>query len=113
MWRRYFQVLQSLDIDIINDGHDGIAALATAGKLKAVVTTNFDRLIEIALGKHGVLCEVVYDDAGFTEMGKRLRTRKDGPLPVIKIHGCVSDHKSMIDTLKQRRLSRSNALDRF
>ena len=25
-------------------------------------------------------------------------------LPVLKVHGCVSDHLSMINTLKQRRL---------
>src|SRR5262245_20324352 len=45
---RYFRGLQALDIDVINASHEGIAALADAGCIKAVVTTNFDRLIEYA-----------------------------------------------------------------
>lgn len=100
---RYFRALQSLDVDVINAAHDGIAALAAAGALKAVVTTNFDRLIEQALDRRGVKYDVAYDDVGYVDMSKRLSTGGSGPLPVIKIHGCVSDHWTMIDTLKQRK----------
>ncbi len=104
---RYFRALQALDIDVINAGHDGIAALANAGALRAVVTTNFDRLIERALDKWSVPYVVAYDDAGYVEMLQRLSGRDRGPLPVLKIHGCVCDHRSMIDTLKQRKRGRS------
>ena len=52
--------------------------------------------------------EAVFDDAGFRRMSERTAA---GPLPVIKIHGFVSDHRSMIDTLKQRKRGRSDALE--
>jgi tetratricopeptide (TPR) repeat protein len=107
---RYFEALQALDIKVINRGHEGIAALAAAGALKAVVTTNFDRLIEHAVEGRGEKCVVAFDDGGFIDMGRRLHAGGRAPLPVIKIHGCVSDHKSMIDTLKQRRRGRARYL---
>jgi hypothetical protein len=108
---RYFRALQSLDVDTINAGHDGIAALAAAGALKAVVTTNFDQLIERALDKRGVNYAVAKDDVGYVKMLQRLApSRERGPLPVLKIHGSVTDPKSMIDTLKQRKLGRSRNL---
>jgi len=101
---RYFRALQALDIDLVNSAHDAIAALAATGRVRAIVTTNFDRLIELALERRGVAHGVAYDDAGFTNLGAA------GALPVIKIHGSVSNHLSMIDTLKQRRRGRSAAL---
>ena len=104
MWRALlFAALQALDIDVVNAGHDGIAALAAAGALKAVVTTSFDRLIERDLDQRGVPYRVAYDDTGFTEMSEVFRSGRVQPLPIIKIHGCVSAHLSMIDTLKQRK----------
>ena len=39
--------------------------------------------------------------------------QNDDQLTVIKIHGCVSAHLSMIDTLKQRRCGRSEHLIRL
>jgi len=101
---RYFHALQALDIDVVNGAHDGIAALAKAGRLKAIVTTNFDRLVERALERRGVDYEIAIDDDGYA------RVREGGKLPVIKIHGCVSAHLSMIDTLKQRTRGRSRHL---
>lgn len=107
---RYFRALQALDVDVINAGHDGVAALAAAGTVKAVVTTNFDRLIERALDKRGVHYVVAYDDVGYVEMLQRVTARKREPLPILKIHGCVTNHRSMIDTLKQRKRGRSQHL---
>jgi hypothetical protein len=107
---RYFRALQALDVDAINEGHDGVAALAAAGALKAVVTTNFDALIERALDKRGVNYVVAKDDAGYVEMRGRLTRREHTPLPILKIHGSVTDHLSMIDTLKQRKRGRSQRL---
>lgn len=105
---RYFQGLQALDVDSPNDAHRGIAALAAARAVRAVVTTNFDRLIEKALDERGVPHCVAYDEASYADI-LRLTLARD-TVPVVKIHGCVSDHRSMIDTLKQRRLGRSDAL---
>src|SRR5262245_14746857 len=50
----YFRVLQALDADQWNAGHAAVAALARIGALRAVVTTNFDRLMERALAAAGV-----------------------------------------------------------
>jgi SIR2-like protein len=108
---RYFRALQALDVDAINGGHYVIAALASSGFIRAIVTTNFDPLIERALDQRGVSYTAAFNEAGFIAVAERLQN--DGPgqaLPIIKIHGCVSDHLSMIDTLKQRRLGRSAKL---
>jgi len=115
---RYFQALQALDVDAFNAAHAGIAALAQAGALRAIVTTNFDRLIERALEQRQIPFEVVYDESGFAHLGERLSQNTLTVLPIIKIHGCVSAqihgcvsaHLSMIDTLKQRKLGRSRQL---
>jgi len=45
----YFRVLQALDAEEWNGCHAAIAALAKAGLVAAIVTTNFDRLLERAL----------------------------------------------------------------
>jgi len=103
---RYFRALQALDIDIGNAAHEAIAALAAAGALRAVVTTNFDRLIERALARRGVPFIAAFDEAGYVEA----RDVRAGVLPVIKVHGCVSSALSMVDTWKQRRRGRSDRL---
>jgi hypothetical protein len=107
---RYFRALQALDVDVSNSGHRGIAALASAGALKAIVTTNFDRLIEKELARQGVAYEVAYDDQGFESLEERLGGETLRGIPLIKIHGCASAHLSMIDTLKQRQRGRSRYL---
>ena len=91
----YFRVLQALDADEWNGCHAAIAALAKAGFVAAVVTTNFDRLLERALDSAGVHYSVY-------------RKRKEyeswhideGPLAIIKVHGSVEDLDSMVDTLR-------------
>lgn len=107
---RYFRSLQSLDIDTTNAAHDAIAALAASGRVRAILTTNFDRLIERALERRHVPYVGVFDEAGFARLAEG-GAAQGKALPVIKIHGCVSDHLSMIDTLKQRRLGRSAKLE--
>lgn len=108
---RYFRALQALDIDVFNSGHDRVAALAQAGVVKAVVTTNFDRLIERAFEERGVPYFVAYEDHGYAEVLSRL-SENGTAVAILKIHGCVSDHTSMIDTLKQRKLGREQDLRR-
>ena len=103
---RYFQALQALDIEHGNAAHEAIAVLAAGGALRAVVTTNFDRLIERSLERCGVAFTPAFDEAGFAA----LTSARDGPLPVIKVHGCVSSPESMVDTWKQRCRGRSQAL---
>jgi tetratricopeptide (TPR) repeat protein len=104
---RYFHALTALDIDLPNAAHAGIAALAAVGAVRAIVTTNFDRLIERSLEGRGVPYAVAYDDAGYRAFADAWPNKA---LPVIKIHGCVSAPPSMIDTLKQRQRGRSRDL---
>src|SRR5579872_6398063 len=108
---RYFRALQALDVHATNPAHEAIAALAAAGAIRAVVTTNFDRLIERAFDRRGVAYEAAFDTQRFIRLRDRLNAAGAGPIPLIKIHGCVSDHLSMIDTLKQRRKGRSRAIE--
>jgi tetratricopeptide (TPR) repeat protein len=108
---RYFRALQALDIDLVNGGHEGLAALAAAGALRGIVTTNFDRLIELALARRGIDHVVAYDDPGFVQMSRRQRAGGRGALPIVKIHGCVSAPDSMVDTLKQRLRGRQRHLE--
>lgn len=108
---QYFDALTSLDVDTINAAHRGIAALAAAGCLAAVVTTNFDRLIEHALDAQGVPYVAAEADASYEAAAARLGSG-EGPLTILKVHGCVGAPSSLIDTLKQRRLGRAASLDR-
>lgn len=108
---RYFKALQALDVDVTNSGHEGIAALTAAGGVRAIVTTNFDRLIERALDCRDVAYEAAFDTERYTRLRDRLKASQGGSVPVIKIHGCVSQPLSMIDTLKQRRKGRSRAIE--
>ena len=74
---RYFQGLQALDIEHGNAAHEAIAALAAGGALRAVVTTNFDRLIERSLERRGIAFTPAFDEAGFAA----LTSARDSPLP--------------------------------
>jgi NAD-dependent SIR2 family protein deacetylase len=56
-------VLQALDTEVRNANHEAIAALAADGYVRAVVTINFDRLIERALTASAVQYQVFYDVA--------------------------------------------------
>ncbi|MEA2000381.1 MAG: SIR2 family protein [Actinomycetota bacterium] len=108
---QYFDALTSLDVDTFNEAHSGIAALAAAGCLAAVVTTNFDRLIEHALDAQGVPYLAAKADASYEAAAERFESG-DGPLTILKVHGCVSEPPSLVDTLKQRRLGRAASVDR-
>jgi tetratricopeptide (TPR) repeat protein len=109
----YFEALQALEVDACNGVHARLARMAKHGSLRAVVTTNFDRLVERALDGEGVPYHVAYEpdsyarcEAGLTTMAER------GRVQVVKVHGCVREPLSMIDTLKQRLLGRNQALNR-
>jgi hypothetical protein len=109
----YFRMFQALDVEAWNPGHAVIAALAAAGIVRAVITTNFDRLIELAITAAGQPARVVKDIAGFEEVAAQLAgsgTREQGVL-VIKAHGCVADPSSMVDTLRQREKGRPRKLE--
>lgn len=106
----YFDALTSLEIESTNLCHNSIAALAKAGHLTAIVTTNFDRLIEKALEYRGVNFTVACDRASFNVLFEKISSNESPTLPVIKIHGSTDNIKSLIDTRKQRRRGRTKSL---
>lgn len=103
----YFELFQPLNIGTWNDGHAAIAAIARSGVVRAVVTTNFDRLIELACESAGVATKtyVSSEDVG------NLKRRSDGAVPILKVHGSVDQRDSIVDTLRQRVLGRPEALE--
>jgi tetratricopeptide (TPR) repeat protein len=107
----YFSALQSLDVAVKNDSHRAIAALAKCGYLRAIVTTNFDRLIETALDDAQVPHRVLFDEDGYREGRRLLDDHKGRDLVVLKVHGCVSTPGSLVDTLKQRLRGRNKDLN--
>ncbi len=107
----YFKVLQALDTPDINANHVAVARLAAAGHLAAIVTTNFDRLIEHALDAQGVRHRVFAAHAHFQELPAFIETPTAAELPVIKVHGSVEAPESMVDTLRQRLMGRPETLE--
>lgn len=98
----YFRVWQSLETDVYGPVHAALAELASRGKLAAIITTNFDRLIETALKEKGQTFEVFHDGRAFESLEKIGEAEHLARLPVIKIHGSIEDPTSLVDTLKQR-----------
>lgn len=98
----YFRVFQVLDIDAWNEGHAALAALAEAGVLRAIITTNFDRLVEHALAKAKVPFRVYSSAAEFEALAELVAEPAPGtvPIPVVKAHGSVESPESMVDTLR-------------
>ncbi len=107
----YFAVFEPLDIETWNDGHAAIATLAATGLLRAVVTTNFDRLIELALHAAGVSAEVYCAPEDFERLAALEHGSAPARIPVIKVHGSVGRATTMVDTLRQRVLGRPKALE--
>ncbi|MFX1536781.1 MAG: SIR2 family protein [Promethearchaeota archaeon] len=109
----YFRALQSLDLEVFNSAHEGIIWLAKHGIVSAIVTTNFDRLLERACDAYNVQYEVAYEPKTYERALQSLQQDSpDTPLQILKIHGCVQDLHSLIDTLKQRLLGRNVYLER-
>jgi len=91
----YFPVLKILDSTQPNANHRTLAELARRGVLRAVVTTNFDTLLEQAFaGLPFETCITAEDYA---------RVPHDCERPVIyKIHGSVTSTTTLVDTVTQK-----------
>jgi tetratricopeptide (TPR) repeat protein len=107
----YFRVLQALDASAWNANHGALAGLAAAGVLRAVVTTNFDCLLERALDARQTPCRVFATAESFDALPGVVRSPLPEGLPLIKAHGTVTDPSSMVDTLAQRVAGRPQALE--
>ena len=100
----YFEVLRCIDSDRPNPNHLALAELASQGKLRAIITTNFDRAIEAAFTARNVALEVRADPQASVELTDRWQEFESGALAcqLIKIHGTADRPNTIIDTLAQR-----------
>ena len=102
---RYFEVLRHLDSDHPNPTHLAIAWLARLGYVRAVITTNFDRVLEAAFAATGTSLHRCFQPEDFRALASDLTRldKKDGPCHLLKLHGSVDDPATLIDTLAQRK----------
>ena len=107
----YFELFRTLDIETWNPAHAAIAALASTGLLKAVVTTNFDRLIELAMTSAGARPAVYASPSEFEALAPALAGASGTDVPIIKVHGSVNRPDTLVDTLRQRVQGRPASLE--
>jgi tetratricopeptide (TPR) repeat protein len=102
---RYFEVLRHLDSERPNPTHLAIAWLARLGCVRAVITTNFDRVLEAAFAATGTSLHRSFQPDDFRALASDLTRldKKDGPCHLLKLHGSVDDPTTLIDTLAQRK----------
>ena len=91
----YFTVLDVLDADRTNANHQALAALAKRGRLKSIVTTNFDTLFERAFRDAGVPLTVL-TSADVTD------DVEPPGVTLYKIHGSVTAASTLVDTVSQK-----------
>ena len=101
----YFPVLSCLDSTAPNSVHRALAQLAAHGRVRALVTTNFDRAIEAAFEAEDVPLNVCFreDDLRYLAEHLSLLDVDDGPCRLVKVHGCASEPNTLVDTLSQRK----------
>lgn len=92
----YFPLLKVLDGSRPNSHHILLASLAKEKRIKAIVTTNFDTLIEQAFVFKNVPFKVYESPCDF-------KIEKDlNVFPIYKIHGSVTNTQNAIDTVRQK-----------
>jgi tetratricopeptide (TPR) repeat protein len=89
----YFPLLKILDSDRPNAYHLAMAKLGQSGACPAIVTTNFDRLLERAFAPD--LLEVFATPEDF-------RRNPQKPCALYKVHGSVDDASTLRDTVSQK-----------
>lgn len=80
-----------LDVSHPNALHQLIAAIANGGAVKALITTNYDRGIEMAAGGHSCVEPVTDPEAAISPVA----------VPLFKIHGCTSAPETLVYKLDQ------------
>ncbi|KAH9256312.1 hypothetical protein BASA81_005533 [Batrachochytrium salamandrivorans] len=89
---RLLTVFELLERGEPNANHIALAKLAKAGKLKAILTTNFDRFIERALMAEGVEFQLVVTTKEFADYMATGCKR----FAVLKIHGTVDRPETIV-----------------
>ncbi|MCX7044932.1 MAG: tetratricopeptide repeat protein [Candidatus Sumerlaeota bacterium] len=92
----YFPLLEILESNRTNANHRAIAELARTGRLRAIVTTNFDTLIERAFREKGLGLHVIASSLEMPAGSSR------NACLLLKIHGSVTAHTTLVDTVSQK-----------
>ncbi|WP_153041215.1 SIR2 family protein [Paraburkholderia monticola] len=94
----YFPLLKVLESAKPNANHRALAWLAGTGRIKDIVTLNFDSLTERAFREAGEALEVLVrsEDYGVFSARSRASAR------LHKIHGSVTDTQTLVDTVSQK-----------
>lgn len=92
----YFPLLELLNGTVPNANHFTLTELARLGLLKAIVTTNFDTLIETAFRSEAVPLYTAVQNHDYYEAAQITACK------LFKIHGSVHDNASLIDTVSQK-----------
>ncbi len=110
---RYFEVLRCLDGDEPNASHLALATLARAGCVRAILTTNFDRVLEAAFQTVNTPLDVRYRPEQMRALADdpALLERADAPCQLLKIHGSADAPDTLVDTLSQRKRGLPPATD--
>jgi tetratricopeptide (TPR) repeat protein len=109
----YFQALACLDGVAPNRAHRWLAALAGARLLPAIVTTNFDTLIERACAEAGVAVRALVSPADYDGLDVAAHLADPAaPLLVVKVHGTATRPDTCVDTLAQRKRGPAPAVGR-
>jgi tetratricopeptide (TPR) repeat protein len=101
----YFDVLQGLEGETPNQAHLWLATLAQAGFLKAIITTNFDTLVERAFEIVGVPITVLVDPEDYDkiDIDREVLNNNGSPCVLLKLHGTATRPDTCVDTLAQRK----------
>lgn len=82
--RRYFEWLPNGAGRVHpTEGHRALASLVASGRIRVIITTNFDRLIERALDEAGIPPQVISTPGSISGMEPLVHA----PATVIKLHG--------------------------
>jgi tetratricopeptide (TPR) repeat protein len=109
---QYFDVLRCLEGQRPNAVHRWLAQVG--GMLPAIVTTNFDTLIERAFAEAGVPLKVLVTEADFAAVDVAAHLAdSSAPTLLVKLHGTATDPATCIDTLAQRKKGHPEAVGRL
>ena len=92
----YFPLLTLLNAAKPNINHKILAELARQGIISAIVTTNFDTLIEAAFREAHVKLNVIVTEEDYN------RCMLQQGCKLLKIHGSATDYDSLVDTVSQK-----------
>lgn len=98
-------------LKIPSAAHRSIAAMVRAGRIRVIVTTNFDRLIERALETEGISPQVIATDTAVSGM----EPLQHMPCTILKLHGDYAslDQRNTVDELSSYPPATATLLNRI